>query len=107
VGLAVGDGVADAEADDDPDGGVLDAADAEAEADADPLCSGVAIGVGLGLGVGKMELGILANERAKMSTKMTITTTTQILARLSVRGGSEPRYPAEDESGPRSGAERR
>ncbi len=74
-------------------GDAVGEADGEPEADADPLGTGVAVGVGIGLGVGKSELGILTKESAKISTKRTITIATQILARLSVRGGSEPRYP--------------
>lgn len=82
-------------------------ADEAPEAEADPLGAGVVLGVGLGVGDGKIELGMFANERAKISTKMMTTIITQIFARLSVRGGSEPRYPADGPSEPRSDAERR
>ena len=68
-------------------------ADAAADSDAaaDPLGAGVVLGVGMGVGEGTMRLGKPANERAKISTKMTTTSATQIRARLSLRGGSEPR----------------
>lgn len=91
VGLGVGCGLAvgDAAAADEEDA----VAEADAEEDDEPLGTGVTIGVGLG--EGKIVLATFANERAKMSTKMTKTITTQIRARLSLRGGSEPRYPAD------------
>jgi hypothetical protein len=73
---------------------------ADPEADADTLGTGVVIGVGLGLGDGKSFVGTLANERAKMRTKMTRTAITHGRARLSVRGGSEPRYPGAGVSPP-------
>lgn len=60
-------------------------------APADPLGTGVMLGVGLGVGEGKSELGMFANDRANISTKMAITIRTQMRARLSFRGGSEPR----------------
>jgi hypothetical protein len=77
VGVAVGAAVGDVAA--------------VADADADPLGDGLAMGLGLGLGDGKMVLGTFRNESAKISTKITITITTQIRAMLSSRGGSEPR----------------
>lgn len=91
VGLGVGCGLAvgDAAAADEEDA----VAEADADEDDEPLGTGVTIGVGLG--EGKIVLATFANERAKMSTKMTKTITTQIRARLSLRGGSEPRYPAD------------
>ena len=45
----------------------------------------------MGVGDGKSELGMFANVRANISTKMTNTMTTQVRARLSLRGGSDPR----------------
>ena len=107
MGLAAGDVGPDSDALAAADAAALAGgeADANADADADPLGTGVVLGVGLG--DGKSELGMFANERAKISTKMTITITTQILPRLSVRGGSEPRYPADGTAGARSGAGRR
>jgi hypothetical protein len=51
----------------------------------------VVLGIGMGLGDGKRLLGKPAKERAKISTKMTITPITHGRARLSVRGGSAPR----------------
>ncbi len=65
------------------------------------------LGVGMGLGVGKTLLGKPANERAKISTKMMSTMATQARASLSLRGGSDPRYPVAGASEPRSGAGRR
>jgi hypothetical protein len=90
----VGDGLGVTDAVADPD------APADPEADADTLGTGVVIGVGLGLGDGKSLVGTLANERAKMSTKMTTTPITHACARLSVRGGSAPRYPGAGGSPP-------
>jgi hypothetical protein len=110
-GLGVTDGEADPVALGVVDPEALTEADAEEaaepEADADPLGTGVVLGVGLGLGEGKSFVGTLANESAKMSTKMTTTPITQSCARLSVRGGSAPRYPGAGGSGLRSDAERR
>ena len=93
---------ADADADADADELAEATADALPEPDAlaDPLGAGVTLGVGLGLGVGKMLLGIRANDRAKISTKMTTTAITHSRARLSVRGGSAPRYPGAGASAP-------
>ena len=79
--------------------GALDAGDVdgvalakpEAEAADEPLGKGVRIGVGLGVGDGKSLVGTFANESAKISTKMMTTTATQIRARLSSRGGKDPR----------------
>jgi hypothetical protein len=90
---------ADGEGDADPDAlaaadpDALAAADPEAPAAADPdaLADPLASGAALRLGDGKSELGRFTNERAKISTKMTSTTTTHARARLSLRGGSEPR----------------
>lgn len=65
--------------------------EAEADADGEPLGKGVRRGVGLGLGDGKSVVGTFATESAKIRTKRTTTTTTQIFARLSSRGGSDPR----------------
>lgn len=70
--------------------GVGDAV-AEPEADAELLGVRLVIGDGDGLGDGKMVLGTFRNESAKISTKITITITTQIRAMRSSRGGSEPR----------------
>jgi hypothetical protein len=66
-------------------------ADADPDAPADPLGAAVVLGTGMGVGDGKSELGMFANERANISTKRTTTITTQMRARLSFRGGSEPR----------------
>jgi hypothetical protein len=99
VGDAAADGVAVAAAD--------ELGDPEPDGDVEPLGAAVAIGVGVGLGDGKRVLGTFAKERAKISTKMAITIVTQSCASLSLRGGREPRYPADGVSVPRSGAERR
>lgn len=63
----------------------------EALGSTEALGPGDTLGIGTGVGDGKSELGMFANERAKISTKMTITIATQVRARLSFRGGSEPR----------------
>lgn len=95
MGLAATDGDPEREADgaSDADPEAVPEADASGEPDAlpDPLGATDALGRGIALGVGKMLLGMLANERAKISTKMTKTTITQGRARLSVRGGRAPR----------------
>jgi hypothetical protein len=67
----------------------------------------VVIVVGRGVGEGKSELGTFTSASANISTKMTITTATQMRARRSLRGGRAPRYPGADASPPRSGAGRR
>ena len=106
-----GDGLGETEgaaaADGDP--AAVAEADAAAEPDADPLDDaepdplGAALGLAIGVGVsGKIVLGTLARARAKISTKMTTTTITQGLARLSLRGGSVPRYPGAGASSPRA-----
>lgn len=64
---------------------------ADPDAPADPLGAAVMLGTGMGVGDGKSELGMFANVRANISTKMTNTITTQMRAMLSFRGGSEPR----------------
>jgi hypothetical protein len=82
-------------------------ADADGDPDSDPLGTGVVLGVGTGVGEGTMLLGKPANESAKISTKITNTSATQTRARLSLRGGSAPRYPGVDVSAPRSAPGRR
>ena len=67
------------------------ATDPDAEAAADPLGSGVLLASGTGLGDGKIALGTFANERTKMSTKMTVAPITHARARLSDWGGRAPR----------------
>lgn len=64
---------------------------ADPEATADPLGTAETLGTGLGLGDGKSVDGTFAKERAKISTNMTSTATAHDCARLSLRGGSEPR----------------
>jgi hypothetical protein len=72
-------------------GAALAAPAADPEATADPLGAAETLGMGLGLGDGKSVDGTFANERAKIRTNMTSTPTAHGCARLSVRGGSEPR----------------
>jgi len=74
--------------------------DAPGDPEADPLGTGVTIGDGLG--DGKILLGTFANERAKIRTKRMKTIATQVRPRLSLRGGNEPRYPADGASEPRT-----
>ena len=76
VGLAVGEGTGVGVAVAAGDPLAPDDDDAPADPEGDPL--GIGVTIGLGLGEGKILLGTFANERAKISTKMTKTITTQM-----------------------------
>jgi hypothetical protein len=66
---------------------------AEALPDAAALGAAEALAKGSGVGDGKRVLGTFAKARANIRKTMTSTITTHGRARLSLRGGSAPRYP--------------
>jgi hypothetical protein len=101
----VGEGEAEADALGEPEADASTDALSEADGAALPDALGTAekLGSGFGVGDGKRVVGTFANERAKIRMKMTTTISTQGRARVSLRGGRAPRYPAGGAASPRPG----